>query len=99
MRGKTVALVRADLNVPLEHGRVSDLSRLERLLPSLKELKEKGAKIVLLSHFRAIRTASPMLEFSLQPVAAALGDLLTQDNRSYLPKTASAPKPPMPSKP
>jgi len=75
-RGKTV-LVRADLNVPLRNGQVSDLSRLERLLPTLKDLSEKGAKIVLLSHFGR-PDGKPEETYSLRPVAKALGDLWGQ---------------------
>ncbi|HYE00199.1 MAG TPA: phosphoglycerate kinase, partial [Alphaproteobacteria bacterium] len=48
--GKTV-LVRADLNVPMQDGRVSDTTRIDRLVPTLRELSEKGARVVLLSHF------------------------------------------------
>lgn len=48
--GKTV-LVRVDLNVPMEHGRVSDLTRITRLVPTLTELADKGARVVVLSHF------------------------------------------------
>ncbi len=50
MRGKTV-LLRADLNVPMQNGRVTDSERLERLVPTLKELSAANAKIVILSHF------------------------------------------------
>lgn len=50
VKGKTV-LVRVDLNVPVEHGRVSDLTRIRRLVPTLTELADKGAKVVVLSHF------------------------------------------------
>src|SRR6202034_481331 len=75
-RGKTV-LMRADLNVPMRAGKVTDLSRLERIRPTLKELAEKGAKIVLLSHFgRPEGKHDP--QYSLRPVAAALTDLLGQ---------------------
>jgi phosphoglycerate kinase len=74
--GKT-ALVRADLNVPIKDGRVTDVSRLERLLPTLKELAGKNAKIVLLSHFgRPDGKSDP--QYSLAPVARALGNLLGQ---------------------
>lgn len=48
--GKTV-LVRADLNVPMQDGKVSDTTRIDRLAPTLKELAQKGAKVVILSHF------------------------------------------------
>lgn len=46
-----IVVVRVDLNVPMEHGRVSDLTRIRRLLPTLTELADKRAKVVILSHF------------------------------------------------
>jgi phosphoglycerate kinase len=77
LRGKTV-LVRADLNVPVRRDQVSDASRLERLLPTLKELREKGAKTVLLSHFGRPTPGRFEAQYSLKPVAEALGHLLNQ---------------------
>jgi len=47
---KTV-LVRADLNLPMQGGEVTDVTRIERLVPTIKELKTHQAKIILLSHF------------------------------------------------
>lgn len=70
LRGKTV-LFRADLNVPTHNGQVTDTTRLERLLPSLKELSTAGAKIVILSHFGRPK-GKPDLQYSLRPVALAL---------------------------
>lgn len=49
-KGKTV-LVRADLNVPMKDGVVSDATRITRLIPTLRELSNKGARVVILSHF------------------------------------------------
>lgn len=46
-----IILVRADLNLPIQNGEVTDLTRLERLLPTIKELTGHQAKILLLSHF------------------------------------------------
>ncbi len=74
--GKRV-LVRADLNVPLRDGRITDLSRLERLSGTITELASKGAKVIILSHFdrpKGQRVAS----MSLRPVAAALGTVLSR---------------------
>lgn len=76
LQGKTV-LLRADLNVPVDQGRVGDLSRLERLLPTLKELRAKNARIVLLSHFGRPESR-PDPRYSLHPVVAALSDLWGQ---------------------
>jgi phosphoglycerate kinase len=74
LSGKTV-LLRADLNLPVVNGKVTERARLERLLPTLKELKEKGARIVLLSHFGRPE-GKPDPRFSLRPIAKELGDLL-----------------------
>jgi phosphoglycerate kinase len=68
-------LLRADLNVPMQDGKVSDLTRLERLSPTIRELAEKGAKVVVLSHFdrpKGTRVAA----MSLRPVAEALESVL-----------------------
>ena len=70
VRGKRV-LVRADLNVPMKDGQVSDLTRLERTAPTILELARKGAKVVVLAHFgRPKGKVAP--EMSLRPVAEAL---------------------------
>ncbi|MCW8305797.1 MULTISPECIES: phosphoglycerate kinase [Acidiphilium] len=72
--GKRV-LLRADLNVPLRDGRITDLTRLERLSPTIVELSGKGAKVIVLSHFD--RPQGKRVEsMSLRPVAAALGEVL-----------------------
>jgi phosphoglycerate kinase len=74
VQGKRV-IVRADLNVPMKDGRVSDATRLERLLPGLKELSARGARIVVISHFGRPK-GGPDPEFSLLPVAGKLEELL-----------------------
>jgi phosphoglycerate kinase len=73
-RGRRV-LLRADLNVPMQDGKVSDLTRLERLSPTIRELAEKGAKVVVLSHFDRPK-GKRVPEMSLRPVAEALGQVL-----------------------
>lgn len=70
-----VVLVRADLNVPMSDGRVTDATRLERLVPTLRELEQKGAKVVVMSHF-ARPKGKVVPEMSLRPVAEALGKCL-----------------------
>ena len=72
--GKRV-LVRADLNVPVKDGRVTDVTRLERVVPGLLDLAKRGAKVIVISHFGRPKGA-PAAEFSLQPVADRLGQLL-----------------------
>ena len=76
LRGKTV-LVRADLNVPTQNGVVTDASRIERLLPTLRELSAANCKIVILSHFgRPDGKVNP--KYSLRPIAAELEKHLKQ---------------------
>ncbi len=68
-------LLRADLNVPMQGGRVSDRTRIERTLPTIRELAARGARVVVLSHFgRPKGRVAP--ELSLRPVAEALADAL-----------------------
>jgi phosphoglycerate kinase len=50
LAGKRV-LVRVDLNVPMEDGKVSDTTRIDRILPTIREIADKGGKVVLLAHF------------------------------------------------
>src|ERR1700752_2799084 len=74
VRGKRV-LVRADLNVPVKDGRVTDATRLERLVPGLKDLALRGAKVIVISHFGRPK-GGPDPELSLRPVAQKLSQLL-----------------------
>ncbi len=73
-KGKRV-LLRADLNVPVRDGRITDLTRLERLTPTIRELADKGARVVVISHFdrpKGVRVP----EMSLAPVRDALARVL-----------------------
>jgi len=72
--GKRV-LVRGDLNVPVRDGKVSDATRIERLLPTIRDLAAKGAKVVVLSHFDRPK-GKVVPEMSLAPVADALSRAL-----------------------
>jgi phosphoglycerate kinase len=72
--GRTV-LVRLDLNVPMKDGEVTDATRIERSVPTVKELLEKGAKVVVLAHFgRPKGKREPSM--SLAPLAEPLGQAL-----------------------
>jgi phosphoglycerate kinase len=73
LTGKRV-LVRADLNVPAKNGVVTDATRLERVVPGLKALAARGARVIVLSHFGRPKDG-PDRENSLAPVAEALGKL------------------------
>jgi phosphoglycerate kinase len=68
-------LLRADLNVPVRDGKISDLTRLERLCPTIRELAAKGARVIVCSHFDRPK-GKRVPEMSLAPVAAALGHAL-----------------------
>jgi len=74
LRGRRV-LLRADLNVPVRDGRITDLTRIERLCPTIRELSEAGARVIVCSHFdrpKGTRVAA----MSLAPMALALGEAL-----------------------
>jgi len=72
--GKRV-LVRADLNVPMQDGKVSDATRIERLAPTLLELADKGARVVVLSHFGRPK-GKPDAAYSLRPLVGSLSAAL-----------------------
>src|ERR1700729_2863295 len=68
-------LVRADLNVPMQDGKVSDTLRIERQAPTIRELAEKGARVIVLSHFGRPK-GKPVASMSLRPVVPALSAVL-----------------------
>jgi len=70
VRGKRV-LLRADLNVPVKDGVVTDATRIERLAPTIKALIEKGAKVIVMSHFGR-PNGRPDPAYSLRPLVAPL---------------------------
>ncbi len=70
LTGKRVVL-RADLNVPVLNGDVTDDTRIARVAPTIRELAEKGAAVIVLSHFGRPK-GEPNLDYSLRPVAASL---------------------------
>jgi phosphoglycerate kinase len=73
LKGKRV-LLRVDLNVPMEKGRVTDATRLERVAPTITEISDKGGKVILLSHLGRPKGRDP--KESLRPVTAALADVI-----------------------
>jgi phosphoglycerate kinase len=73
VKGKRV-LVRADLNVPVENGVVTDATRIERMAHAITEIADKGAKVILLSHFG--RPQGRDQKNSLKPVAAEVARII-----------------------
>lgn len=73
-KGKRV-IVRVDLNVPIENGEVRDATRIERIVPTVKELLDKGSAVILLAHFDRPK-GKVVPEMSLKPVAPALAKAL-----------------------
>ena len=76
LSGKRV-LLRADLNVPVADGKVTDATRIERIIPTIREILKKDGKAILLSHFgRPKGKVDP--EFSLHLVAGTVAELASQ---------------------
>jgi phosphoglycerate kinase len=67
-------LLRVDLNVPMENGKVSDATRIERAAPTITEIADKGGKVILLSHFGRPKGVDPSQ--SLRSVAEAVAEVL-----------------------
>lgn len=79
--GKRVFL-RADLNVPMQNGAVSDATRIDRLAPTIAELSDKGAVVIVASHFgRPMGQPDP--EMSLAPLAGPLSGALGGRNVAF----------------
>lgn len=74
LNGKVV-LVRVDINVPLEDGRVTDATRIEKIVPTVRDIMAKGGKPVLLAHFGRPK-GKPVPEMSLAPLVPALAQAL-----------------------
>src|SRR5215472_5930010 len=71
--GKRV-LLRADLNVPVKDGKVTDATRIERLAPTIETLVSRGARVVVMSHFGRPKGVDPSQ--SLQPLAGPLSQAI-----------------------
>jgi phosphoglycerate kinase len=74
VKGKRV-VIRLDLNVPIADGKVTDTTRIDRVIPTLKELLSKGAAVIILAHFDRPK-GKVVPEMSLKPVAPALESAL-----------------------
>src|ERR1700704_4097193 len=67
--------MRADFNVPLEGGKITDDRRIAQALPTIKNVIERGGRLILMSHLGRPK-GGPEAKFSLKPVADRLGELL-----------------------
>ncbi|WP_017470682.1 phosphoglycerate kinase [Amphibacillus jilinensis] len=76
--GKKV-LVRADFNVPMKDGNITNDDRIVQALPTIKHLISEGAKVILFSHLGRVAEEADKEGKSLKPVADRLGELLAQD--------------------
>ncbi len=74
VRGRRV-LVRADLNVPVRDGAITDLTRIERLSPTIRELADGGARVIVFSHFDRPK-GKRVPHMSLAPMAVAMASVL-----------------------
>jgi phosphoglycerate kinase len=90
--GKTV-LVRSDLNVPLENGKVADDMRIRASLPTLRLLLDRGASAVrVCSHLGRPKTEEDRAKYSMEPVRARLRELLPDDRLTVLENTRFDPR-------
>ncbi len=90
--GNKTLFLRLDLNVPLENGKITDETRITASLPTIKYAVEKGAKVVMASHLGRPKSAEDR-QFSLEPVAARLTELLGMEVILLEEPTSEAVKP------
>ena len=82
LKGKKV-LLRVDLNVPMKNGSITELSRIEKIIPTIKLLLEKKAKVIILSHIG--RPKGKFIEgLSLKPISKKLETLLNRNILFYV---------------
>ena len=77
LKGKKV-LLRVDLNVPMNNGTITEISRIKKIIPTIKLLIEKEAKIIILSHIGRPK-GKVVNEMSLEPISKKLSDLLNKE--------------------
>lgn len=85
LKGKKV-LVRADFNVPMKDGKITNDNRIEAALPTLEYIIEQGGKVIVFSHLGRIKTEEDKVKNTLRPVSVRLGELLGKDVK-FVPET------------
>lgn len=85
LKGKTV-LVRADFNVPMKDGGITDDNRIVQALPTIKHIIKEGGKVVLFSHLGKVKEESDKESLTLAPIAKDLSSKLDQDV-TFVPET------------
>lgn len=88
LKGKKV-LLRADLNVPMEGGEITDDNRIVQALPTIEYLLGQGGRVILFSHLGKIKTEEDKKDKTLKPVAEKLGELLGR-TVTFIPETRGA---------
>ena len=78
LKGKTV-LVRADFNVPLDNGEITNDNRIQQALPTIQHIIKEDGKVVLFSHLGKVKSEDDKARLSLRPVANRLSELLSTD--------------------
>ncbi|WP_239769993.1 phosphoglycerate kinase [Mammaliicoccus sp. P-M57] len=85
LKGEKV-LVRADFNVPMKDGAITNDNRIVQALPTIKYIIEQGGKVILFSHLGKVKTEEDKKELSLKPVAERLSELLNKEV-TFVPET------------
>lgn len=85
LKGKKV-LVRADFNVPMKDGAITNDNRIVQALPTIKYIIEQGGKVILFSHLGKVKTEEDKQKLSLKPVAERLSELLNKEV-TFVPET------------
>lgn len=71
-------LIRADLNVPIENGKITSATRIDAIIPTLSMALAQGAAVIVMSHLGRPKEGEPEEKFSLQPIANYLSEALQQ---------------------
>ncbi len=85
LKGRKV-LLRADLNVPMSEGEITNDNRIVQALPTIRHIIEAGGKVILFSHLGKVKTEADKADKTLKPVADKLSELLEQDV-NFIPHT------------